>query len=454
LRSTRLSLLIICLLVAAMADTVGAVAARSGAEPFFPRAGNRGYDVLRYHVFLHYTPGSDRLQATERIEAEATQGLQSFSLDLYGMRVRKVWIGGSPASFARSPGKLRIRVPGRIGPGEVFKVKLSYVGRPRPLVDPDGSREGWQRTDDGALAVGEPLGTATWLACNNVPWDKATFSAEVSVPRPLVAASNGRLAEFTPASGRNRYHWVEAQPMSPYLAVISIGRGRLVKRTVAGVPAWTLIDPRLEKAGERVLRYLPEVIRFQSRLFGDYPFDAAGSILDYAPEIGYALETQSRPIYTYAPERTLVVHEVAHQWFGDSVGPERWPEIWLNEGFATWAQWYYAERHGGRSAQQVFERLQRIPASNEKFWNPPPARPGSPRHLFDPTVYVRGAMAVQALRQEIGTEMLLAVLRRWTLDHRHGNATIDEFVTLAEAVSRQELDPLFQRWLYQRGKPR
>ncbi|HEX6152530.1 MAG TPA: hypothetical protein VFZ19_03310, partial [Solirubrobacterales bacterium] len=117
-------------------------------------------------------------------------------------------------------------------------------------------------------------------------------------------------------------------------------------------------------------------------------------------------------------------------------------------------QWFYAERHGGPGAQAVFARLRQVPAADERFWNPPPGDLASPRQLFDPTVYVRGAMAVQALREKIGTQTLLRVLRRWTLGYHFGEASIAEFIALAEAVSRQELDPLFERWLYQRGKPR
>jgi aminopeptidase N len=149
-----------------------------------------------------------------------------------------------------------------------------------------------------------------------------------------------------------------------------------------------------------------------------------------------------------------VIHETAHQWFGDSVGLKRWPNIWLNEGFATWAQWYYAEHHGGRSAEAIFNRLYRVPASNTQFWNPPPGHPGAPRYLFDPTTYVRGAMTLEALRLQIGTQAMLQVLRAWTSEHRHGNADIEEFIALAERVSGRNLEPLFQRWLYQRGKPR
>lgn len=451
MRRSRISLF---LALSALAFGGAAASAPAVDEPFFPRAGNRGYDALEYHVQLAYKPGSGRIKATTTIEARATQELRLLSLDFFGPRIQGVLVDGQNAGHRRPLGKLTVVPAAAIEEGARFTVTVRYEGVPPKIVDPDGTPEGWQPTDDGVLAVGEPQGTAAWIPCNNIPRDKARFSFRITVPPGLKAAANGRQQRQERRRQAVRFNWIEEAPMSPYLAVLSIGRGRLVKSEIAGLPSWTLIDPKLERAGQRMLRDLPEIIRFQSRLFGGYPFEAAGSILDYAPDIGYALETQSRPIYTYAPEKTLIVHEIAHQWFGDSVGVERWPEIWLNEGFATWTQWYYAERHGGSSARQVFERLRRVPASDERFWNPPAGNPGSPRHLFDPTVYVRGAMAVQALRQEIGTKPLLQVLRRWVSGHRHGNATIAEFVALAEGVSGQDLDPLFQRWLYQRGKPR
>jgi aminopeptidase N len=452
LRSTRFSFFL-CL-VGCLLCAPGAIAAPPAEETFFPRAGDPGYEAEHYDVTLAYGPRDESIRVHEWIWAETTREIRSFSLDLYGMHVRKVWVDSSPARFERGRGKLHVRAPEPIGMKRDFKITLTYDGKPRSLVDPDGSHEGWQRTDDGALAVGEPLGTATWLACNNTARDKATFAVGIDVPRPLVAASNGRLLRVDAQGSRRVYRWGDTRLMSPYLATIAISRGRLVKERVAGIPAWTLIDPRLEGAARRVRRELPEILRFESPLFGGYPFHATGSILDYAPHLGYALETQTRPIYTYPPERTLVVHEMAHQWFGDLVAAETWPEIWLNEGLATWTQWFYAERHGGPSAHETFASLRRVPASDKRFWNPPPGSLGTPRRLFDPTVYARGAMAVQALRQKIGTRTLVRLLRRWTLAYHFGSASIAEFTGLAEQVSRQDLDPLFQRWLYQRGKPR
>ena len=452
MRPLRRSLALLCLL--AVASAAAAAAAQTPArEPFFPRAGNRGYDVSRYVVTLGYAGGGARIRALTKIEATATQRLRRFSLDLYGLRVTEVRVDGQRARSSRGRGKLKVVPPSPIPEGEGFSVLVRYRGAPQLVTDPDGTEEGWYRTDDGVIAVGEPQGTPAWIPCNNVPADKATFDFEIGVPPGLKAVANGRFRGRVERGGRSVFRWSETAAMSPYLAVLDVGRGKLVKSGIGGHPAWTLVDPRLAAGSRRVLAALPEILRFESRLFGAYPFRAAGSIVDFAPGLGYALETQSRPIYPYVPDRTTVVHETAHQWFGDSLGLKRWPEIWLNEGFATWTEWYYAERHGGRGAHAIFARLQRVPASNEAFWEPPSAHPGKPKHLFGPSVYVRGAMALQALRERIGTKQLLRLLRRWTTGHRFGSVTIREFTALAEHVSGRELDPLFRRWLYKRGKP-
>jgi aminopeptidase N len=452
LRSTRLSLAFVGIL--ALVGTAQALAAKPASEPFFPQAGNLGYDALHYDVTIAFKPKDGRIKAVTAIEAAATEPLKRFSFDFYGPKVRKVQVGLADARFKRKPGKLIVFAPREIAEGERFITTVRYSGLPPKITDPDGSSEGWYRTDDGVIAVGEPQGTAAWIPCDNVPADKASFEFHVTVPDWLKAVANGRREQSeNRGHGRVQMNWAERAPMSTYLAVLNVGRGRIVKSHADGLPSWTLVDPRLERGSRGPLATLPGVIRFESGLFGSYPFDSAGSIVDYAPHLGYALETQSRPIYAYVPDLTTIVHETAHQWFGDSVGLRRWPQIWLNEGFATWTQWYYAERHGGRSAEAIFRRLYRVPASNKRFWNPPSARLHSAGELFDPTVYVRGAMALQALRQTIGTKPMLRVLREWTTGNRHGSADVGEFTDLAERVSGRGLDKFFDRWLYQRGKP-
>lgn len=432
--------------------TASAALAAGPSEPFFPRSGSAAYDVGHYDVRLAYRPSRGTIDAAATIEAKARQGLRRFSLDLVGLRVTAVSVDGEPAGFKRGKDKLKITPATRVKSGESFTVTVDYRGHPRRIVDPDGSNEGWNPTPDGAIAVGEPVGTAAWMPCNNTPRDKASFDFELTVPAQLQAVSNGRLVAVERHGARRTFSWRERDPMATYLALVDIGRGKLVRGSAAGLPSWTLVDPAQASQAPRVLAKLPGIVRFESEIFGPYPFDALGSVVDVA-DLEYALETQTRPIYAFVPNLTTVVHETAHQWFGDSVSLERWPNIWLNEGFATWTEWYYAERHGGRSAAQIFHKLYRVPASSTTFWNPPPGHPGQAKNLFATSTYVRGAMALEALRLKIGTKPMLTVLRQWATRHRGGNADIDQFVELAEDVSGQRLGGLFQRWLFERGKP-
>lgn len=446
LPATRLTSCFFCLAVFLIGASAASAQSRL-SDPFFPRAGNPGYDVSHYDIHLSYQPSGGMLHATATVEATASQSIDRFSFDLDGLHVTAVAVDDDRSAFTRSNRKLNVIPVRPLVAGQPFTATVQYHGKPHKIIDPGGTVEGWYRTSDGALAIGEPVGTATWMPCNNSLGDKASFSFHITVPRPLKAAANGRLLSVANKGSHTTFEWNEAQSMSPYLAVIDIGRAQLSRSEVAGLPAWTMVDPRFSKQILRPLSALPEVVRFESNIFGPYPFDALGSIVDLT-DLYLGLEGQTRPIYGFPPSRTVVVHEMAHQWFGNSVGLKRWPDIWLNEGFATWAQWYYSERHGGPSARATFLKLYSLHSSDSKFWSPPPGHPGAPKNLFDESIYMRGAMALEALRIKIGTKPMLKILQRWTTEHRYGTADIGEFVTLAEQVSGRRLGPLFDRWLY------
>ena len=214
--------------------------------------------------------------------------------------------------------------------------------------------------------------------------------------------------------------------------------------------------PTTGEIAEGSLARQPEIIDFLASMFGPYPFSAAGGIVDDA-DISFALENQTRPIYSKGfftdpiSGDSVVVHELAHQWFGDDVALEQWQHIWLNEGFATYAEWLWSEREGLESAQETFDNLAAIPADNE-FWSVTIGDPG-PDLLFDISIYFRGAMTLHALRLEVGDDAFFEILRRWAQSQSGGNATIDEFIELAERVSGQQLDALFEVWLFTPSKP-
>ena len=172
--------------------------------------------------------------------------------------------------------------------------------------------------------------------------------------------------------------------------------------------------------------------------------------VDPAPDVGYSLETQTKPVYAYVPDELTVVHELSHMWYGDAVTLTEWPDIWIHEGFATFSEWIWRERHGGETAQETFEKLY---ASKQFPWTPAPAALERPSQLFSTPVYDRGGMTLQALRVKVGDGTFFGILRDWYAQNRYGNVTTADFVRLAERRSRQQLDTFFDVWLFQEGRP-
>jgi hypothetical protein len=215
--------------------------------------------------------------------------------------------------------------------------------------------------------------------------------------------------------------------------------------------------PTAGEIAEGSLARQPEIIDFLSGFFGPYPFSAAGGIVDDAP-LGFALENQTRPIYakTFFSDPvsgdSVVVHELAHQWIGDYLTVEEWQHIWLNEGFATYAEWLWSEREGLGTTQENFDAIASLFPADDPFWTVTIGDPG-PDALFDIAVYWRGAMTLHALRQEVGDEAFFEILHRWVRSQAGGHVTTDEFIALAERVSGQQLDDLFDTWLFTPAKP-
>lgn len=422
-------------------------------DPYFPKAGNGGYDVEHYDLTLDYTPGTRRLTGTAVITARATQGLSAFDLDLAGLHVDSVTVEGEKARFNRAGQELTVRPHDDLSSGETFRTTVRYAGTPRTLTDPDGSKEGWLPTADGALALGEPVGSMAWFPCNNHPFDKAGYDLTVTVPKGLQAVSNGELTDQYTKGGRTAFHWHTAQPMASYLATVAIGHFALTRGTGPhGLPVLTAVDPTQAKASEKVLARLPEIIEWEETNFGPYPFSSTGAIVDRPDDAGYALETQNRPVFPGAPDTGTLVHELAHQWYGDSVTPKSWQDMWLNEGFATYAEWLWQEDHGGGSVQKHFMDLYR--GDNEAIWAYPPAKPSSAAHISDSPVYERGAMVLQKIRQKVGDDTFYAIIQGWAAAHRHGSASTADFTAyVEEKAPHKDFTEIWKDWLYGDGKP-
>ncbi|MDH6220959.1 M1 family metallopeptidase [Streptomyces pseudovenezuelae] len=441
------------LLAAAGPAAAGTTGASGVGDPYFPLAGNGGYHVEHYGLTLGYDTGSRHLDGTAVLTARATERLTRFDLDFSGLKITGLTVDHARADFRRSGQELVVTPRHSLHKGQKFRVTVTYNGVPKPVTDPDGSPDGWIPTDDGAFVAGEPQGAMTWFPANNHPKDKSSYDITITVPKGRTAVANGVLLGQRTAHGKTTFRWRQREPMAAYLATATVGRFQVEQyRTRDGIQVYNAVDPREAAAAAPVLKKLPSVLEWESKLFGPYPYRAAGSIVDHAPDVGYALETQTRPVYDSAPGLGTLVHENAHQWFGDSVSLTSWKDIWLNEGFATYAEWLYSEQHGGASAQKSFDALYARPAS-DGLWEFPPGDPGSGANIFGTPVYARGAMALHELRTAVGDPAFFRTLRAWAAQHHDGNGTTAQFVRLAERVSGKDLDGLFHTWLYEPGKP-
>ena len=435
----------------------GVVGSTSGGDPYFPAAGNGGYQVRHYDLDLRYTPATRALSGRAHILAETRRkNLRSFSLDLRDLDVSAVRVNGRPARYVHDGSELVVTPRRVLKAGHRFTVDVRYGGTTGQPKDNTGALYGWVSFADGAFVANEPEGASTWFPVNDVPYDKATYDFEITVPRGTVAVANGDLRGSRTRRGWTTFHWSAREPMASYLAMAASGDYRLTRsRTATGLPIVNAVDTDLSAAQraetEATLALQPQMIAYFSGRFGPYPFSSFGAVVDDDEDADYALENQTRPIYSGPPSEGTVAHELAHQWYGDSVTPRRWRDIWLNEGFATYAEWMWTAHRGGDSVQKQFDAAYARPASST-FWQLKVADPGA-TGLFESAVYDRGAMTLQALRLEVGDEDFFLVLRAWAQRNRYGVVSTADLVRLAEQVSGEQLDDLFRTWLYTAGKP-
>ncbi|GAA4963275.1 M1 family metallopeptidase [Actinoplanes utahensis] len=463
------------LLVAALAATAltiagTGVAAQAAPAPggpgvgdeYYPDYGNSGYDVSHYDIRLRYTPATDRLTGTTTILATAKQDLSRLNLDFL-LDVSSVRVNNRPATFTREGEHELVVTPARPVPaGGALTIVVQYAGVPSTKVG--AGYTAWIRTPDGALAIGEPEIAWWWYPSNDHPSDKATFDVSVSVPDGLEAISNGVQPRppVRETLGYTRWSWRSVKPQATYLTFLAVGQYDVTTDTSAdGLPVYNaysqLLPQDFRDAAQSSVERTAEVVEWGSTLFGPYPFEALGGVVTPPGTLGFALENQTRPTYSSAFFRrgsntSVVVHEQAHQWFGDSVSVAEWKHIWLNEGFASYAEWLWSEKNEEGTAQEIFDYLYATYPDDAAIWTTAPADPGV-AELFGDAVYDRGAMTLHQLRLAVGDEDFFAIVRTWPTVNRYGDVTTDEFIALAEKISGENLDDLFQAWLYTPSKP-
>ncbi|WP_335935211.1 M1 family metallopeptidase [Streptomyces sp. PTD5-9] len=456
----RAAVLALLVLVSVTGCTgVGGVEGTPGAsglrDPYFPKLGNGGYDVTHYDLVLDVDPDAHRLRGTAAITARATQDLSAFNLDFAGLGVRSATVEGRPAAVNRAGHELTLRpdagIADRLREGRTFRTVVRYSGSPETLTDPDRSEEGWLRTAGGAVALGEPAGAMAWFPGNNHPSDKATYDITVTVPKGLTAVSNGELVSRTTEGATSTYHWHVAEPMASYLATLAVGRFETRESTTPdGIKVFTAAESTVAARSAAVLARIPKIVAWEAERFGPYPFSATGAIIGRQGDAGYALETQNRPYFPGPPSVGLLVHEMVHQWFGDSVTPASWRDMWLNEGLATYAEWLWEDDEKGEPVQGRFDAA----FDNDDNWAFPPADPPTAADISRAPVYGRGAMVIHKIRQAIGDDdRFFALVKGWTRAHRHGNAATADFTSYVERTTGEDFTELWKTWLYGESRP-
>jgi aminopeptidase N len=435
---------------------------------YFPGLGNGGYDVEHYSLELDIDMDGDALTATARIRARALHDLASFSFDLYGLEVDRVRVNDKNAPFERTPpaplpdgkpGKSAELVVHPVAPlaaGAEFTVEVLYGGSPAARPDPafaflpKSTGTGWKRKESGLYVLSQCIGAATWFPCNDHPRDKASYSFRVTVAKPWTAAANGVLTEVIEEGEARTFVFEARDPMASYLATLNVAEfGVLESEGPRGIPI-RIYHP-LDATAEELagFRRQGEVLEFLEMVLGPYPFEAAGGVLQYEPAAG-ALECQTLPVYGRGCGLEIMVHELAHQWFGDCVSPDLWRDLWLNEGFASYAEWLWTEHTEG---QEAYDRLaRRTYAELRARKTGSPFDPGVAQ-MFSGRVYQRGPFVLHGLRREVGDEAFFRILSGWVETNKNANASTAAFVAYASKCAGRELAPFFDAWLFAEVTP-
>lgn len=426
-------------------------------DPYYPTLGNTGYDVDHYDIDLTFTPPST-ITATLTVDAVATDDLAVFNLDFTGFDITELTVDGHDAPYARHDGELTIQPTQPLTNGDRFTTDISYTGTPVPGYSAAvNSRIGWLvSTTDQQYVAAQPDGAHTWRPVNDHPRDKATYTYRITAPSTLVAAANGVLTTTVTDDDATTWTWDMTHPMASHLATVVIGDYQLITDPTAsqrtGVEIRHLLTPDVADDPPPVLGRLGEMITVLEDAFGPYPFDTYGiALID--PDFSTALETQTLALFSPALieegremllEERVMVHELAHQWFGNHVSVDRWQDLWISEGFATYAEWLWIEATQGRDAMH-----DTITTDEELLWmaDPPPAAQPPPGELYNLAVYFVGARALHDIRLEIGDDTFFETLTTFVDRYGGATATADDFITLTNHLAGRDLTPTFDDWL-------
>jgi aminopeptidase N len=449
-----------CLLAASAPATPLGVGDR-----LYPYLGNPGYDVSSYDLSFTY-PGTNTkpLQAVTRIDAWTTTDLDRINLDFAHGKVESVEVDGEPATFSSAGEDLVVTPKEPLPDGSWTRITVRHTSDPVYGEEREG---GWVRTSDGLAMANQADAAHVVFPCNDHPSDKAMFTIRVTAPNGYTAVANGLRTDVDRAGRTTTWTYRTGHPMATELAQVSIGRSSVLHRTGPhGLPIRDVVPTAHREQLEPWLEKTSGQISWMESKVGPYPFETYGLLMADA-STGFELETQTLSLFerglfteTAFPKwyvESIMVHELAHQWFGDSVSPRTWSDLWLSEGHATWYEALYAAEKAGRPLEA---RMKAAYAASDRWraaGGPPAApkvpAPGKKNGIFRPNVYDGAALVLYALRQEIGRTAFENLERAWVSRHMDGAASTADFVALAEEISGHQLDGFMHSWLYGKKTP-
>lgn len=446
------------------ASNINALPGSNIGDSLYPGFGGGGYHAKKYTLDLNVKDVvTSRLDGVTTIEAKATQSLSRFNLDFIGFLINGITVNGRSTTYNRDGQKLIITPANPIKNGDPFTVQVNYSGSPSQIISvADPVLTGWIKYSDGSFVLGQPDGAANYYPVNDHPLDKAAYTFRVTVPKPYQVAANGALEKTTDNGDTTTYLFEARDPMASYLATVNISRKfNLLRRPpVNGIPIRNYFADGIPSKLLQPFSLQGAMLDYFSKTFGSYPFELYGSVV-MNTKTGTALETQTLSIFgleklgieitdlggfSYSTEE-LIAHELAHQWFGNSISLCDWKDIWLNESFATYSQGLWIEHSRG---QEAFERWLKKKYNTVKNALNTLVPPGKPRadDLFNSGVYDWGALGLHALRLELGDDAFFKSLQTYYSRYKGGNVTPKDFINVVEETSGKELNTFFDKWFY------
>lgn len=428
--------------------------APSIGDPFYPRMGNGGYDAQHYALDLTVDVPSNTLSGTSTMRAVTTQALSAFNLDFADLTVIGVGVDGTPAAFRQIDHELVITPTAPIADDTVFTTTVAYFGTPVPVNDPaiGFGDVGWQVQNDGTYVVSQPSGAMNWYPVNNHPLDKATYTFRITVAPEYQVAANGVLVDVIDRGDAVTYLWESDDRIASYLTTVQIASYDVERddESASGVPIRNYFPVGTPASVRARFADTDAMMEFYSDMIAPYPYDVYGAVL-LNIRMGWALETQTLSTFgANGSSEVVIAHELVHQWFGNSVSPAQWQDIWLNEGFATYLSYMWLEEKDGEAVfaahmDEMYDFLVSIRAA------PPATVPVE--EMFSRTVYVRGAWALHALRLAVGDDVFTDILRAYYARYADANVTTDDFLAVAAEVSGRDVREIMEPWLYDEALP-